>query len=150
MDRDKKILIAVVGGAGILGLYFALRSKPAFAAPIGLPMAQPSFLDTLIQGLTDVAVATVSKRTDPAAAANVPVAVTTTTPPIRTGNTSIDAVIARARARGEAHYLAWSAAFRLERSNYVVGNKCFRTSDAAEIAASQCASLQLEGLWERG
>lgn len=131
---DRKVVIVALGGVGLLGYVLYRRQKEQEASALlaaGIQPVRPGFAETLTGALTSVFSSGFGKRSTP------------TTP--QAAKTGIEALSAKMQARGTAHFLAWSAAFRTGKGFYVVGAKCFRTADGAEVATKNFPVLSLDG-----
>ncbi len=135
MDR-KVIILGIVGGTAALGYVLYRRQKEQEAAALlaaGIQPVRPGVFETVTGALTSVFSEGLSKLSQPSTPTEA--------------KTGIEALSAKMQARGTTHFLAWSAAFRTGKSFYVVGAKCFRTADGAEVPTSNCPVLQLEGYY---
>lgn len=128
------LIAGVLGGAGLLGYVLYRRQKDQEAAALmaaGIQPVRPGLTEILLGATTSLfseGLKKLSAETTPEAT-----------------KTGVEALSKKMQARGTTHFLAWSAAFRTGKNFYVVGQKCFRTADGAEVPGVNCPVLQLEG-----
>jgi hypothetical protein len=133
--KDKTVIIVGVGAVAAVGLLLYMRSRAQAQVMMPtVPGTGPTVAGVATDVFTNIFGQLINKATTP----------TPTTVSMPAGS-AFDQLVTKIRARGDAHYLAWSAAFRKELKYYVFGGKCFETATGNQAAASFCPVLQLEG-----
>jgi hypothetical protein len=144
-EKNRTIFwVAVIGGAGVVGYVLYRRAQDqALAASLatGVPVAAPSAVDVLSTTLTSLISGGLSKLAGGSPPASMPAGSAALATCAKVPLPSGMALPCKIRQRGDAHYTAWSTAFRKNVSTYAFGGKCFDTTTGNELAKSACPTV---------